>query len=300
LDRFEAISAFAAVAEDGGFSAASRRLGMPLPTISRKVSELEAHLGAQLLVRSTRKVTLTETGQQFLLTCRRVLGELSEAEKLASGEYHAPRGELVVSAPTGLGSAYLSPIITEFLIAYPDIDIDLRLSDRITNLVDEQVDVAVRVAHLPDSSLIALKLGVIRHVVCASPAYLDERGVPETIADLSRHACVTFTALEAPREWIFRERGQTTRIAIKSRLSVSSASAAVEAATAGLGVSRLLCYQAAPALAEQRLRLVLRRFEPEPLPVSLVYPSGRLVPLKLRAFTDFVMPRLKQKLIFDP
>ena len=300
MDRFEAISAFTAVAEDGGFSAASRRLGMPLPTISRKVSELEAHLGAQLLVRSTRKVTLTEIGQQFLITCRRVLGELGEAEKLASGEYRVPRGELVVSAPIGLGSAYLSPIIMEFLIAYPDIDIDLRLSDRIINLVDEQVDVALRIAHLPDSSLIALKLGVIRHVVCASPAYLDERGVPETIADLSRHPCVTFTALEAPREWIFRERGQTTRVAIKSRLSVSSSSAAVEAATAGLGVSRLLCYQAAPALAERRLRLVLRRFEPEPLPVSLVYPSGRLVPLKLRAFTDFVVPRLKQKLIFDP
>ena len=250
--------------------------------------------------RSTRKVTLTETGQQFLITCRWVLGELGEAEKLASGEYSAPRGELVVSAPIGLGTAYLSPIITEFLIAYPDIDIDLRLSDRITNLLDEQVDVAVRIAHLPDSGLIAIKLGVIRHVVRASPAYLDQRGVPETIADLSRHACVSFTALEAPKEWIFRERGQTTRVAIKSRLSVSSASAAVEAATAGLGVSRLLCYQAAPALAERRLRLVLRRFEPEPLPVSLVYPSGRLMPLKLRAFADFVIPRLKQKLIFDP
>lgn len=300
MDRFEAIAAFTAVAEDGGFSAASRRLGMPLATVSRKVSELEAHLGAQLLVRSTRKVTLTETGQQFLITCRRVLGELGEAEKLASGEYHAPRGELVVSAPTGLGSAYLSPIITEFLTAYPDIDIDLRLSDRVANLLDEQVDVAVRIAHLPDSSLIALRAGVIRHVVCASPAYLEERGVPETIADLSRHACVTFTALEAPKEWIFRESGRTTRIVVRSRLSVTSASAAVEAATAGLGVSRLLCYQAAPALAQQRLRLVLRRFEPEPLPVSLVYPSGRLVPLKLRAFTDFVMPRLKHKLIFDP
>ncbi len=300
MDRFEAISAFTAVAEDGGFSAASRRLGMPLATVSRKVAELEAHLGTQLLMRSTRKVTLTETGQQFLITCRRVLSDLGEAEKLASGEYHAPRGELTVSAPIGLGGAYLAPIVTEFLASYPDIDIDLRLSDRIANLLDEQVDVAVRIAHLPDSSLMALKLGVVRHVVCASPAYLDRHGEPQTIADLSRHACVTFTALEAPKEWVFRERGQTTRIAIKSRLSVSSASAAVGAATAGLGISRLLCYQAAPALDERRLRLVLRRFEPEPLPVSLVYPSGRLMPLKLRAFTDFVVPRLKEKLIFDP
>ncbi len=300
MDRFEAISAFAAVAEEGGFSAAARRLGVPLPTVSRKVSELETHLGAQLLVRSTRRVSLTETGQQFLITCRKILGELGEAEKLASGEYRAPRGELVVCAPVGLGSAYLAPVITEFLMAYPDIDIDLRLSDRIANLAEEQADVAVRIAHLPDSSLIAQKLGMIRHVVCASPGYLAARGVPEVIGDLSRHACVTFTALEAAKEWIFRERGQTTRIAVKSRLSVSSARAAVEAAIAGLGVSRLLCYQAAPALADGLLRLVLRRFEPEPLPVSLVYPSGRLMPLKLRAFADFVVPRLKQKLIFDP
>ena len=300
VDRLEAIAAFVAVAEDGGFSAASRRLGIPLATISRKVSELETHLRARLLVRSTRNVTLTEAGEQFLITCRRVLGELGEAERLASGEYQTPRGELVVSAPVGLGGVYLAPVVTEFLAAYPDIDIDLRLSDRVVNLAEEQVDAAIRIAHLPDSSLIAIKLGVIRHVVCASPAYLDEHGVPNAIADLSRHPCVTFTALEAPKEWIFRDGGQATRIAVRSRLSVSSASAAVAAAAAGLGVSRLLCYQAAPALADNRLRLVLRQFEPEPSPVSLVYPSGRLLPLKLRAFTEFVVPRLKDKLVFDP
>jgi len=273
---------------------------MPLPTVSRKVSELEAHLGAQLLTRSTRKVSLTEIGQQFLLTCRQVLSELGEAERLASGEYQAPRGDLVISAPLGLGSSYLSPIITEFLAAYPNIDVDLRMSDRVVNLIEDQVDVALRVAHLPDSSQIAIKLGVIRHVVCASPAYLDARGVPATIEDLQHHACVTFTSLEAPKEWVFREKNRITRIAVKSRLSASSASAAVAAATAGLGISRLLCYQVSSELADQRLRLVLRRFEPEPLPVSLVYPSGRLVPQKLKAFLDFAVPRMKQKLIFNP
>ena len=300
MDRFEAISAFAAVAEHGGFSAAARTLGIPLPTLSRKVSELEAHLGTQLLLRSTRKVTVTEAGQHYLEVCRRVLGELGEADKIASGEHRAPRGELVVTAPAGLGSAYLAPIVTDFLLHYPDIDVDLRLADRIVNIMDEQVDVAIRIAHLPDSSMIAVKLGSIRHVVCASPAYLDAHGVPETIAALAQHPCVTFTALEAPREWVFRDGKQVTRIAVKSRLSVSTASAAVEAATAGLGISRLLCYQAAPALAEHRLRLILRHLEPEPLPVSLVYPSGRLMPLKTRAFLDFVRPRLEQKLIFDP
>lgn len=300
MDRFEAIAAFTAVADEGGFSAAARRLGIPLPTISRKVAELEAHLGAQLLVRTTRNVALTEAGQQFLITCRRVLSELNEAEKLASGEYQAPRGELIVTAPTGLGGTYLAPIVNEFLAAYPDIDIDLRLTDRVINLADEQVDVAIRIAHLPDSSLVALKVCEIRHVVCASPTYLQQRGEPATVADLTRHPCVTFTALEAPREWTFRDGGQATRVAVKSRLSVSSSGAAVEAAAAGLGITRLLCYQAAPALAEQRLRLVLRRFEPQPVPVSLVYASGRLMPLKLRAFRDFVVPRLRQALIFDP
>ena len=300
MDRFEAMSAFAAVAEAGGFSAASRRLGMPLATVSRKVAELEAHLGAQLLTRSTRKITLTEIGQQFLLTCHRLLGELDEAERLASGEYRAPRGDLVVSAPMGLGSAYLAPIVTEFLAAYPDIDIDLRLSDRIVNLMEDQVDVALRIAHLPDSSLIAVRLGVVRHVVCASPAYLAARGTPATIAELSQHSCVTFTALEAPKEWIFRDGDRTARIVVKSRLSVSSAGSAVAAAVAGVGIARLLCYQVSNELEGERLSLLLRRYEPEPLPVSLVYPGGRLVAQKLRAFLDFAVPRMKQQLIFTP
>ena len=300
MDRFEAISTFATVADAGGFSAAARKLGMPLTTVSRKISELEEHLGAQLFTRSTRKVLLTEVGQQFLLSCRRVMGELEEAEKMASGEYQAPRGDLVVSAPMGLGTIYLAPIVLDFLAAFPDIDVDLRLSDRMVNLLDEQVDVALRIAHLPDSSLIAVKLGTISHVVCGSPGYLASRGTPETIADLGRHSCVSFTALEAPKEWIFRERQGVTRVAVKSRLSVTSSTAAVAAAVAGVGLARLLCYQVSGAIAAQELRLVLRAFEPEPLPVSLVYPSGKLVAQKLKAFLSFVVPRLKQKLVFLP
>ncbi len=299
MDRLEAMSAFVAVAEDGGFSAASRRLGMPLATLSRKVSELEEHLGAQLLARSTRKVALTEIGQQFLQTCHRVLGELSEAERLASGEYRAPRGGLVVSAPMGLGGIYLAPIVIDFLAAYPEIDIDLRLSDKMVNLLEDEVDVALRVAHLPDSSLMAMKLGVVRHVVCASPAYLAAHGTPETIEDLPKHSCVTFTALEASREWVFRDDTGTVRVPVKSRLSVSSASAGVAAAAAGLGITRLLCYQASGALAAGQLKLVLRKHEPAPLPVSFVYPGSRFVPLKLKAFLDYAVPRMKQKLIFD-
>lgn len=300
MDRLEAMTAFAAVARTGGFSAASLHLGMPLATVSRKVSDLEAHLGVQLLTRSTRKVTLTEIGHQYLLTCQHVLAELEEAERLASGEYRAPRGDLVVSAPIGLGTAYLAPIVTEFLLAYPDIDVDLRLSDRIVNLAEDNVDVALRIAHLPDSAMIAVKLGVVRHVVCASPAYLEERGTPVAIDDLAQHSCVTFTAMEAPKEWLFRVKDRSTRINVRSRLSVSSAGSALSAAIAGVGVARLLCYQVSKALADKHLCLLLRDVEPEPLPVSLVYAGGRLVPLKLKAFIDFTVPRMKRHLIFDP
>lgn len=299
MDQLEAISTFVAVADEGGFSAASRRLRVPLATISRRVSDLEGELGAQLLTRTTRKVVLTEIGAQYLSTCRRVLEELDEARRLAAGEYRAPRGELVVSAPTGLGNIHLMPIVTEFLAAYPDIDIDLRLSDHIVSLVDEHIDVALRIGHLEDSSLIALRIGAVRHVVCASPDYVGACGEPQSLGDLSNHACVTFTAFGTSREWTFRNRDKTVRLPVKSRLAATTAEAAVHAAICGIGITRLLCYQVAQAIGEDKLRLLLRRNEPDPLPVSFVYPSGRQVAQKLKAFLEFVIPRLKARLVFD-
>ncbi len=299
MDRFESMSTFVAVAEAGGFSAAARRLGMPLATVSRKVSELEDLLRVQLLTRTTRKVALTEIGQHHFEICRRLLEELSEAERMASGEYRAPRGALVVAAPASLGRIYMTPIVTEFLAAYPDVDVDLRLADRIINLADEGVDIALRVGELPDSSLMAIKVGTIRQVVCASPAYLKEHGTPMKLGELSDHACVTFTSLGTSQEWMFRRGREVTRIPVRSRLSVGAADAAVDAAAAGLGITRLLCYQASPAILSNRLTLLLRDCEPEPTSVSLVYRSGRLIPQKLKAFIDFVLPRLKPKLVFD-
>jgi DNA-binding transcriptional LysR family regulator len=300
MDRLESISAFVAVVEAGGFTAASKRLGMPLATVSRKVSELEEQLRVQLLTRTTRSVALTEIGQQYFETSRRLLEELGDAERLATGEYRAPCGELTVAAPAGLGRTYLAPIITEFLAAYPDVDIDLRLADQVVNLAENGVDIALRVGELPDSSLVAIKLGVIREVVCASPTYLKKRGIPFALDELSAHSCVTFTSLETPREWTFRSGRRVTRIPVRSRLSASNAEAAAEAAIAGLGVTRLLCYQAAPSIKAKRLKLLLRDFEPEPMPVSLVYQGGRLMPQKLKAFIDFVVPRMKSRLVFDP
>ncbi|KUO66745.1 MAG: LysR family transcriptional regulator [Alphaproteobacteria bacterium BRH_c36] len=300
MDRFESMTIFVAVVEAGGFSAAARRLGVPLATVSRKVSELEELLRAQLLTRSTRKIALTEIGQQHYETCRRLLEELDEAERLASGEYRAPRGQLIVAAPVGLGRFYLTPIVAEFLRSYPDVDIELRLADRVVNLVEEGVDLALRVGELPDSRLIAVRLGTISHVVCASPTYLAEHGTPARPDDLSAHNCVTFTSLEAQQTWTFRQGREVIRVPVHSRLSVGVADAAADAASAGLGITRLLCYQASPSIRAGRLQLVLREFEPEPMPVNFVYQTRRNMPQKLKAFIDFVTPRIKPKLVFDP
>jgi DNA-binding transcriptional LysR family regulator len=300
MDRLEAMSAFVAVVEAGGFSAAARRLGAPLTTVSRKVAELEDHLGVGLLIRTTRKVTLTDAGQAYFTRCRRLLDDLEEAERLASGEYQAPRGSLIVSAPLAMGRLHLTPIVAEFLAAYPDIDVELRLSDKFADLIENSVDVAVRVGHLPDSSMKALKVGSIRHVICASPGYLARHGAPETPSDLGAHHCVTFTGLEGAREWTFRAGRNSDRLTVRSRLAVDTAEAAADAATADVGVTRLLCYQVSKAVLDGRLKLVLRDFEPPPLPVNLVSVDVKLAPQKLKAFMDFVAPRLKARLIFEP
>lgn len=300
MDRLESMSAFVAVVDAGGFSAAARSLRIPLATVSRRVSELEAHLRVQLLIRTTRSVALTETGQRYFDTARRLLDELGEAERLASGEYTAPRGELRVAAPVGLGRIYLAPIITEFLRAYPEVDVALQLGDEVINLADEGIDIALRVGDLPDSSLKAIPLGEIRRVVCASAVYLKGACPLSSPDDLRRHACITFTALESAHEWTFRAGKTVKRVPVRSRLSASAADAAADAAAAGLGITRLLCYQALPAIKAKKLKLILRDYEPPPTPVSFVYRAGRSMPQKLKAFIDFVSPRMKSRLIFDP
>jgi DNA-binding transcriptional LysR family regulator len=296
MDRFEAMSVFAAVAEAQGFSAASRRLGVPLATVSRKVSELEAQLGVQLLARSTRRVSLTDTGRQYFEACRRILDDVSEAERAASGEYRAPRGELIITTPIVFGRLHIVPVVTEFLDAYRDVDVQMMLVDRVVDLLDEHIDLALRIGELPDSSLIAVRIGSIGRIVLASPAYLAAHDVPMHPRELAAHDAVTFAGLSSPKEWSFRVGGATKRFPVRSRLTVNTAEAALEAAMAGAGLTRVMSYQAAPALRDGRLAMVLRDYEPELSPISLVYPSGRLVPLKLRAFLDFAVPRLKERL----
>jgi DNA-binding transcriptional LysR family regulator len=295
VDRFEAMSVFAAVAEAQGFSAASRRLGMPLATVSRKVSELEQSLGVQLLARSTRRVSLTDTGRQYFEACRRILDDVSEAERAAAGEYRAPRGELILTTPIVFGRLHIVPVVTEFLEAYREVHVQMMLVDRVVDLIDEHIDLALRIGELPDSSLIAVRLGTIGRVVCASPAYLAAHGVLAHPEELAGHDAVTFSGLSSTREWSFRVDGTTERFPVRSRLIVNTAEAALDAVMAGAGLTRVMSYQAAAAVRDGRLVMVLRDYAPEP-PISLVYPSGRLVPLKLRAFLDFAVPRLKARL----
>jgi len=297
MDRLDAMSILLAVVEAGSLSAAARRLGTPLSTVSRKVSELEAHLKTRLLIRSSRQLTLTDAGRSYVAACRRILDELGEAERAASGEYSAPKGGLVLTAPIVFGRLHVLPIVVEFLNAYPDIDIRMVLADRVVHLLDDHIDLAVRIGELPDSSLVAIKVGVIRRVVCGSPAYFAEHGTPKTADALAAHQCITFEGLMSPEDWTFKVGKSDRSVAIRSRLVVNTAEAAIDAAISGLGITRVLSYQVAHAQRAGLLELVLEEFEPAPSPVSLIYAAQGLLPLKLRAFLDFATPRLKSAML---
>jgi DNA-binding transcriptional LysR family regulator len=299
MDRLESMALLLAAVDACSLSAASRHLGKPLATVSRRISELEAHLKTRLINRSSRQLTLTDAGRSYVEACRRILEQVGEAERAAAGEYSAPRGDLTVTAPVVLGRLHVLPIALEFLAAYPDIDLRLVLSDSILNLQESNIDLAVRIGFLPDSSLIAARIGLIRHVLCASPDYLAARGRPETPDDIARHDCITFESLASPRVWSFSNRGSTVSVRLDSRLTVNTAEAAIDAAVAGVGITRVLSYQVAEATRAGTLTLVLEAFEPPPWPVSLVHTGQGLLPLKVRAFLDFTAPRLKALLSGD-
>lgn len=296
MDRLKSMSILLAAAEAGSLSAASRRLGMPLATVSRRISELEAHLRTRLLNRSSRHLAPTEAGRSYLAACRRILEDVGEAERAAAGEYSAPKGDLIVAAPIVFGRLHVLPVVTEFLAAYPDIDIRLTLADRVVNILEDNVDLAVRIGELPDSSLVAARVGAIRRVVCASPAYFAANGTPQHPSDLAAHDCITFEGLMSPTAWNFPIGRADVSVPIHSRLAVNTAEAAVDAAIAGVGITRVLSYQMTYAMRAGRLAIALPKFEPTPPPVSLVYAGQRLLPLKLRVFLDFAAPRLRARL----
>jgi DNA-binding transcriptional LysR family regulator len=297
MDRFEAMSMFLAAIDKGSLSAAARDLGVPVPTLSRKVADLEGALGTQLLTRTTRKLALTDAGAAYAIAARRILGQLEDAEREAAGEFTTPRGDLVLTAPMLFGRLHVLPIVADFLALFPEINVQLALGDRIVNLVEDHIDMAVRIGRLPDSGMIATRVGSMRSVICGSPELLDRQGVPQVPDDLRRMACVATDGAPPTSSLRFREpvTGAAIDVPITPRL-ITTTEAAVAAAIRGIGLVRLRHYQAFDPIRAGRLVLVLEAYEPEPAPVHLLHLPRAQMPLKMRRFLDFAAPRLRRSL----
>ena len=298
MDRLEAMTILLRVVDKGGFSAASRDLGVPLATVSRKVNELEAHLGTRLLLRTTRKLALTDTGTAYVAAARRILEQIEETERIAGGEFHSPRGELVLTAPVLFGRLHLLPVVIGFLAAYPEINVRLLLSDRNLHLIDDHVDMAVRIGPLPDSGIVATRIGSMRTVVCISPKLIAGYGLPRKPDDVTALPCVSFDFLSPASTWLFRleQTKGSIDVSIRPRLSVSTAEAAVWAAIQGVGVTRVLHYQCADGVRDGSPQIILSDFEIQPLPVHLLHAGRGALPSKMRVFLDFATSRLRERL----
>jgi DNA-binding transcriptional LysR family regulator len=288
MDRIDAMQAFVAVADLQGFAAAARELGLSPSGVTRLIAALEERLGARLLQRTTRSVTLTDVGARYLLRARRILADVEEAEGSAQAERTRPSGRLVVSAPVGFGRLHVSPVMSAYLARYPEVSCELRLADRMVNLVEDGVDAAVRIGHLADSTLVARHVGEMRRIVVASPSYLKARGEPKTPAAIASHQTIQFGATAGLADWRFIEDGSEVRAAIAPRFTTNSADAAIQYAEAGGGLTRVLAYQAAEAIKGGRVRIVLAKFELPALPIHIVYPTSRLLSAKVRTFVDLV------------
>ncbi|AXA94010.1 LysR family transcriptional regulator [Massilia sp. YMA4] len=293
MDRLHGMTVFVAVAEEQGFAAGARRLGLSPAAVTRAVAALEERLGVRLLERSTRHVRVTEAGQRYLDDCRRLLAELDEADEAAAGLNAAPRGLLAITAPVLFGRMYVMPGIVEYLRRYPDTEVSAVFVDRVTNLLEEGYDVAVRIGELPDSGLRALRVGQVRRMICASPDYLARHGAPRTPSDLASHTIVASTGASTQPEWRFRENGGVRGYRVRPRLTVTSNDSAIEAIRQGLGLARLLSYQVAPLLASGALVPLLEQFELPPVPVNIVHREGRHGTARVRALIDLLAARLR-------
>ncbi|HEX6956841.1 MAG TPA: LysR substrate-binding domain-containing protein [Ferrovibrio sp.] len=295
MDQLAAMRIFVAVAEAEGFAAAARQLASSPPAVTRAVAALEERIGARLLLRTTRSVRLTEAGQRYLADCRRILLEIDEAEATAAGVQAEPRGQIAMTAPVMFGRLHVAPMLLGFLDRFPEVTARLVLLDRVVDLMEEGFDVAVRIAHLADSSQQAVKVGHVRRVICASPDYLARHGEPETPADLVHHRAVFTSPLANLRDWGFGGRGGS-RIAPSAQLMVNSSDIAIAAALEGRGLTRLLSYQIAAELRAGRIKIVLADYEPPPAPVHIMQMEGRRPSARLRAFVDYAVEHLRADL----
>jgi len=294
MDRFHLINVFVAVVDTNGFAGAARKLNMSPPAVTRAINELEAHLGLRLLTRTTRTVRVTDAGDRYVQDCRRILAELVEADESVSGMHKSPRGRLTVTAPVLFGGIHVTPIVTEYLTRYPEVSASCLFLDRVVNLLDEGVDVAVRIGELPDSSMQAIRVGQVRRVICAAPSYLAAHGIPTTPEDLHAHTIISASSVTPNPEWKLVEKGEPRVVRLKARMITTTNDSAVAAAVAGFGLTRLLSYQVAEHLRAGRLKTVLPEFEPVALPVHVLHREGRHAPQRVRAFLDLAIERLRQ------
>jgi len=293
LDRLHLINVLVAIADTGGFAGAARKLGISPAAATRAINELETSLGVRLLTRTTRVVRVTEPGARYVEDCRRILAELAEADESVSGLHGAPRGRLTITAPARFGAMHVTPLVTEYLQRYPQVSAACWFLDRVVNLVDEGVDVAIRIGELPDSSLQAIRVGQVRRVICASPAYLAEHGAPQSPDDLQAHSIVSASGVTPTPEWRLRRDDEPVIIKLQPRLTTTTNEAALNAALLGFGLTRLLSYQIDEHLRAGRLQAVLVEHEGLPLPVHVVHREGRYAAQKARAFIDLAVERLR-------
>ena len=296
MDRLEAMSILVGAAEAGSLSAASRQLGMPLPTVSRNVAELEAHLKTTLFVRSRKGLQLTEAGRSYVAGAKDILENITQVERAAAGEYMAPTGDLVIAAPVVFGRQHLLPVVGEFLNAFPDVNLRLIQSDKNMHLIDDHIDAALRIGALADSALKAVALGSVRLVICASPGYIARHGRPNSPEDLSRHSCILAEAFGMPQTWRIKTQKGDIAIPVRSRLIVNTMEGSIVAAIAGVGLTLALSYQVAEQVRRGELQILLTKFKQPAWPVHFLYNGQDRMPLKLRAFIDFSAPRLRQRL----
>jgi DNA-binding transcriptional LysR family regulator len=296
MDKLAAMRAFVEIVDRGSLTAAGEALDRSLPTIVRMLATLEASLGTVLLRRTTRRMSLTDEGRVYLERCRRILADVEQAEDLVGSAGGEPRGPLVVSAPVMFGRMHVAPAVVEFVRHYPKVEVDLLLLDRVVDLVDEGVDVAVRIARLADSSMIAIPVGEVHRVVCASPKLLKHVGEPKRPEDLADRPCVRFRGLTPESRWLFRDAGRDVAVPVRGGFVTNQADAALGACIAGLGFGLFLSYQVEPAIRARKLRAVLRDYQLPAVPVSLVHAQARMPSPRLRAFVDWMKPRLRHRI----
>ncbi|MGI9409024.1 MAG: LysR family transcriptional regulator [Hyphomicrobiaceae bacterium] len=288
------MTVFVAVAEEAGFAPAARKLNMSPPAVTRAISELEDRLGARLLHRTTRSTQLTDAGTRYLLDCRRIVSEIEEAERHAAGIHAAPRGEVSISASVPFGYKVLMPIMFDLLDEYPQLSVSLSLADRIVHMFEEGIDIAVRIAELPDSTLVASRVGYVRRILCAAPSYLDEHGRPASPDQLTDHSIIDFVNMTSAGEWPFEKNGVTKHFKVQSRFRVNKADVAIAAAVAGRGITRVLSYMVSKELEAGQLEVALDDWTPPAVPIHIVHKEAGQTSARVRAAVDFLVARLRK------